>query len=377
MPAILGGVVATLNGEEVNPSRDFEHRLLRTLGGTGLFSTIRSQIGSTGPESCVRFSMGIDEDLDSHQGKAILHGFLIGLTLYLLTPALPLQLDFESQMTLDAVRPDGDTRRVYIQCKGVAYYHLLANAVLAEMEVGAKVTTNNLNSLISQVVQDAEWFRQYGIGVMFLRTNHDVWVPRRYRVRHTIVRIADVIVSEEANGGEVFTGVDVYSLAAACHVTDAGDVMPESVEDIHAAFDGALGIVTTVARSGAEADMSTGDAYTPIGVAVAQDLPVDDNVAVYPVDTPGLNVAAGVGRVVVFKKSAQPEFNGEAVPSDVTRRAGIQSRLVGVDGELFDRFPHLPPPHCSSYHLGAAIHNRPGTARRRFLGVLDGSGATS
>jgi hypothetical protein len=96
------------------------------------------------------------ESIDSHQGAALVKGFFIGLSLYLLAPVLPLNGDMEQRIDVSLTLPDGRVRRYEAQTAARINYHLFANTVLADAELQSKVGTSNLQAIIARIREDIE-----------------------------------------------------------------------------------------------------------------------------------------------------------------------------------------------------------------------------
>jgi len=159
VPGFLTDYRVTLNGTETTAQQNFINRFVNGLNRTGLFSTVKASPPEAGDGKYIDFRLTVDERVNSHQGMAAFKGALIAVTLFILTPALPLKVDFESDMALQARRWDGQTRNYSACCKGTANFHLFANPALAGQDVAAKVTGANINSLLNQVANDATFYR--------------------------------------------------------------------------------------------------------------------------------------------------------------------------------------------------------------------------
>ncbi len=67
--------------------------------------------------------LSMRQTVDSHAGKAAFKGFLIGASMFLATPLLLLQCDYEAQMTLELRREDGRASNTRSHPRWMAYYH--------------------------------------------------------------------------------------------------------------------------------------------------------------------------------------------------------------------------------------------------------------
>lgn len=156
--AVMNDLRVKSNGFDVNASADFQRRFISNVKDTRVFSNVVSEMPATKPERYVDLALAVSEKQDSKQGANMAKGFLIGLSIYTLTPVIPLSYDFESEMLLQATRWDGKTRQYTAKGKGTEAYHLFANAHAAGNELRAQVTNNNINALMSQLVSDADFF---------------------------------------------------------------------------------------------------------------------------------------------------------------------------------------------------------------------------
>lgn len=158
LPAILVDCRVTSNGVPAAASQDFINRFVNELNRTGLFQNVRTGFPGSVPPKIYTLSLSVAENSDPHQGAAMVKGFFIGLSLFTLTPALPLRVDFESQMHLTVSTWDGRSKHYTARGEGAAKFHLFANAAQAGQDVVGKVTTANINSLMNQMMQDSAFY---------------------------------------------------------------------------------------------------------------------------------------------------------------------------------------------------------------------------
>lgn len=155
--AVFADLRVKQNGLDVNASTDFQKRFATALKDTKLFESVLVEPTTSMPSRHVTFSLKVNENQDTNQGANVTKGFIIGLSLYVLTPIIPLSYDFESEMILQAARWDGKTKDYTAKGKGSAGYHLFANAPVAGNELRAVITNNNVNALMNQLVNDLEF----------------------------------------------------------------------------------------------------------------------------------------------------------------------------------------------------------------------------
>lgn len=88
-----------------------------------------------------------------------------------------------------------------------------------------------------------------------------------------------------------------------------------------------------IARGHPEAHQTARQASAKLAFAATPDVAIEKDVAVDPAVVEQLDVAAGVGRVVVGEPAPLPELQGEAAGADVDRCRKIGPGLVVVDLE--------------------------------------------
>ncbi|MEW6245230.1 MAG: hypothetical protein AB1555_00795 [Nitrospirota bacterium] len=162
VPAVLHITAVEQNGAPLNPNADLDRRLVSALYDTGVFSQLLFPAHAQPPlgdRKHVVARLSMRQTVDSHAGQAAFKGFLIGASMFLATPLLPLEYDYEAQMTLDLQRWDGQIRQYQAASKGTAYYHLFGATPLAVEELQGQVTERCLLSLKDQLLKDAEFYR--------------------------------------------------------------------------------------------------------------------------------------------------------------------------------------------------------------------------
>ncbi len=160
VPLILDRVRTTRNGSPQNSSSETEQRVLSSLADIGLFSHLASAntiSGETG-EKTVRARLLYDEAIDPHAGGAALKGILIGASMYILAPFIPLDYDYAANLTLDLERWDGQVKRYESQSAGTARYHLFGATPIMLEELKGHVTEMCLTDLARQIVNDTTFF---------------------------------------------------------------------------------------------------------------------------------------------------------------------------------------------------------------------------
>ena len=160
VPLLLEYIQLTRNGAPQDPSYETQQRILGTLREIGLFGRLTST-GSTEPqmnEKIIRARLVIDEAQDPHPGEAAWKGIVIGASMFLLAPLLPLQYDFATHVTLQLERWDGQIKRYESQSAGVAHYQLFGATPLMVDELKGHVTESCFTALMTQMIEDTSFY---------------------------------------------------------------------------------------------------------------------------------------------------------------------------------------------------------------------------
>ena len=159
VPLILDRIHSSRNGAPQNSSAETEQRILSSLADVGLFSHLASANSATeAVGKTVRAKLRVDEAIDPHAGGAALKGIVIGASMYLLTPFLPLEYDYSAHLTLELERWDGEIKRYESQAAGTARYHLFGATPIVIDELKGHVTETCLTELARQIVKDTRFF---------------------------------------------------------------------------------------------------------------------------------------------------------------------------------------------------------------------------
>ena len=159
IPAVVTGIQVTQNGTRQVATPELERRVLDRLVHTGLFGRLLYPAYAEDPPSRehVRATLTVDTQSDPHSGGAAFKGIVIGASMFLLTPLLPLEYDYGAIMTLEVNRPDGTSHRYKAQARGTAFYHLFGATPLAIEELRAEVIETCLAQLQRDLVKDREF----------------------------------------------------------------------------------------------------------------------------------------------------------------------------------------------------------------------------
>jgi hypothetical protein len=160
LQAFLVRCAVKQNGVDVNVSEGFVERFLDNLRQTQLFARVTkaTEIPSVEPPKNVELTLFVAEVNDTHQSEAAINGCLVALTLGLLAFVLKLRADFTSEMILEVKRSDGASKRYSAKSSGTLMHGLWSNHALGGAALGGAVTTCNINSLMSQMLADAEFY---------------------------------------------------------------------------------------------------------------------------------------------------------------------------------------------------------------------------
>ena len=159
VPAVLTGIAVTQNGSAMPPAADLERRVLDTLAETQLFSRlVYPEYGASAPlDQHVRAKLSVALFPEPHAGAAAWKGIVIGASMFLLTPVLPLEYEYGARMTLDLEHKDGRTHRYTAIAEGIAHYHLFGATHLAADELEAKILETCLTQLQREIVKDRQF----------------------------------------------------------------------------------------------------------------------------------------------------------------------------------------------------------------------------
>ena len=160
VPLVMDHIRMTLNGSPQNPSADTEQRLLGSLGDIGLFSHLGRMDSVEPPENekVIRARLLFDEAIDPHASDAAWKGIVIGASMFILTPFIPLEYDYAAHVTLELERWDGQIKRYESQSAGTVRYHLFAATPIMIDELKGHVTESCLTGLVQQLVNDTAFY---------------------------------------------------------------------------------------------------------------------------------------------------------------------------------------------------------------------------
>lgn len=160
VPLVMDSVGITRNGSPQNLSSETEQRVLGRLREIGLFSHLGSTDSAEPPatEKFIRARLLFDEAIDPHPGDAAWKGIVIGASMFILTPFIPLEYDYAAHVTLELERWDGQVKRYESQSAGTAHYQLFGATSLMIDELKGHVTESCLTALMQQMVYDTTFY---------------------------------------------------------------------------------------------------------------------------------------------------------------------------------------------------------------------------
>jgi len=148
------------NGAPQNPSTEVERRILNTVHETHLFSTLVPLGGNVVPlgDKVVTARITFDETIDSHSGETAWKGFLIGASMFLLSPVIDLDYDYAAEASLELGRWDGQVKRYTARSAGTAHYTVFAASPTLIGELKGQVTEACLTDLMDQLIRDTNFY---------------------------------------------------------------------------------------------------------------------------------------------------------------------------------------------------------------------------
>ena len=160
VPLVMDGFRMTQNGAPQNPSTEVEHRILNTVQETRLFSTLIPFGGDAASlgDKMVTARITFDETIDSHSGETAWKGFVIGASMFLLSPVIGLEYDYAVEASLELGRWDGQVKRYKARSAGTAHYTVFAASPTMIGELKGQVTEACLNELMGQLIRDTNFY---------------------------------------------------------------------------------------------------------------------------------------------------------------------------------------------------------------------------
>jgi hypothetical protein len=160
VPLVMDGFRMTQNGTTQNPSTEVERRILNTVHETRLFSTLVPLEGNAASlgDKVVTARIIFDETIDSHSGETAWKGFVIGASMFLLSPVIGLDYDYAVEASLELGRWDGQVKRYTARSAGTAHYTVFAASPTMIGELKGQVTEACLTDLMDQLIRDTNFY---------------------------------------------------------------------------------------------------------------------------------------------------------------------------------------------------------------------------
>lgn len=160
VPLVMDGFRMALNGAPQNPSTEIEQRILNTVNETHLFSTLVPLGGHTAAlgDKVVTARITFDETVDSHSGETAFKGFVIGASMFLLSPIVGLEYDYAVEADLDLGRWDGQVKHYKARSAGTAHFTVFAASPTLIDELKGQVTEACLADLVDQLIRDTNFY---------------------------------------------------------------------------------------------------------------------------------------------------------------------------------------------------------------------------
>jgi hypothetical protein len=186
----MESVSNTRNGSPQQLSLETEQRLLGSLRKIRLFSHLGGTDSTEPPAGgkFIRARLLFDEDIDQHAGDKAWKSLVIGASMFILTPLIPLDYDYAAHMTLELERWDGQVKRYESQAAGTSHYQLFSATPLMIDELKGHVTESCLTALMQQMVHDTTFYFASSAPVLD-RSIHSVSVKSN-RLTLTLVPIS-------------------------------------------------------------------------------------------------------------------------------------------------------------------------------------------
>jgi len=153
-PAVLISTTARLNGTEVATSEAFRNRVVEKVRESGAFSAVfDSPLNGERP---VQLRIRANETVDPHTAAAFWKGFLVGFSLFTLSPAIPFSIDYSLDLSMDAEWQDD--RETHYQSSAAGYVSMNWFQLFDQtngMRLTGEVSSAALNSLVNELARDA------------------------------------------------------------------------------------------------------------------------------------------------------------------------------------------------------------------------------
>jgi hypothetical protein len=160
VPLVVDGFRFIQNGASVNPPPGAEGRFLNAVNETRLFSSLIPLGGNPSSlgDKTVLARLTLNEMIDPRPGEAAWKGFVIGASMFLLSPVIELEYGYAAQTSLELERWDRQVKRYEASSAGRVRYNLFGATPIMIDELKGQVTEACLNELMQQLVLDTDLY---------------------------------------------------------------------------------------------------------------------------------------------------------------------------------------------------------------------------
>jgi hypothetical protein len=153
---VVEGVQVIENAYPFAGNEGFVNRLVMELRRTRSFENVLPPAASAdAPAHAVRVHVDAVEWVREHWGPNIGKAIAIGMSLFLLTPVLPIQVGYEVELRASATTCDGWIRLIRSAANGELRYRVfLSNEYKGRNELVGAVTERALHNLVAQIASD-------------------------------------------------------------------------------------------------------------------------------------------------------------------------------------------------------------------------------
>lgn len=156
---ILKSIQANWDGVEGIPSDPYLVKIRGKFRETNLFHEVMFE-KPLGHYTYVEMEVIFKRYETKNSGVNTLKSMAAGITLGLLAPLFPLDGTYHAEMQVKAFRSDGSQKDYLAKSSGTARAHMtLQNFGTVWEKLVGTVDGNNFNSILTQMVQDAEFFK--------------------------------------------------------------------------------------------------------------------------------------------------------------------------------------------------------------------------
>lgn len=160
VPFVVHGFRLIQNGAPQNPPPGAEQRFLNAVQETRLFSSLIPFGGNPSSlgDKIVLARLTLDETIDPRSGETAWKGFVIGASMFLLSPVIELGYGYAAHTNLELEHWDGQVRHYEARSAGTVRYNLFGATPIMIDELKGRVTEACLNDLMQQLVLDTDLY---------------------------------------------------------------------------------------------------------------------------------------------------------------------------------------------------------------------------